>query len=147
METLIALLFSNLIPIIIVVSIIVRIYLSMKNAANSRKKVQAPAPVQEEDDDEVTWMTPEQELYREEASPSEPAVSSLAPAINTIPGGDFSAEILKAWPGETRAPLPSRESQKTPGKPPVFRRIDALPPLQQAIVLAEILGTPKGMQQ
>ncbi|MDR3337132.1 MAG: hypothetical protein LBT16_08005 [Treponema sp.] len=175
METLIAFLFSNLIPVIIVVSIIVRIVLSAKKAAERRKESppvesnkQNTPPKKERPGTPRTLLS-----EGEEGSPPAEAFDAwrLEPdeddePLPVFPGNQagllrqaafspaavadtgFGESSLIAEPaGVDRPPRPSREPHKTPHGAAVFPHIDALPPLRRAVILAEILGTPKGMQQ
>jgi hypothetical protein len=189
MRSLINLLLSNLIPIVIAVSIFIRIYVSIKNAIASNKKRQSQQAEQDDDDKEEeldVWkrLQPDDE---EETIPVQPGVFArpllmpaapggaslevLGGASPEVPGTRFipstlppvSAAPLSALPLESAfepdipslapaAPLfkPSAPSHELPQDnfraAAFFRNVNRLPPLQQAVIFAEILGTPKGME-
>jgi hypothetical protein len=159
MSSPIDLLFSNLIPIIIVVSVVIRIFLGIKKAGDRRKEQeQEPAgPVYKQDDEEEVadvWsrLRPDED--------EEPDVPQTA-----IPQETFSRPLLTqvyeqaASPPEVSlgGPEPLIAQAQTPGEMPpasaensspaaaFFRRINALSPMRQAVILAEILGPPKGV--
>jgi hypothetical protein len=158
MSYLINFLFSNLIPIIIVVSVVLRIYGGLKNAAASRRKA-ASRPVREaeewdedetagEDDIQPRFSAAEEEPPRQAVHQPSPSLVSL-PRLNPLDSAS-SGLIPEAAAIRTAGALPAASPQvpASPAAVPIpvfFRRISALRPMQQALVLSEILGPPRGM--
>jgi hypothetical protein len=131
-------LFANLIPIIVVVSIVLRIYSGMKSAAGSRRRKAVPTPVQEEGEDR------EPKFYLAEPAPPRPVPRQTAPPPSSLvplpspPAGAVSA-----------VPRPGQPGAGTARTAPAvfFRRIGVLHPMQQALVLSEILGPPRALRR
>jgi hypothetical protein len=174
MRSLISLLLSNLIPIVIAVSIFIRIYTGIKKAVASSKKGEQPQPVvnnQRDDDGEEepdVWerLRPDDE-DEEEIVPAPPGVFTRPLLMPAAPGTQFvpsappvSAAPLVAAPLEAifestlepdiPHPKPLAPSHELPQEnfrvAAFFRNVNRLPPLQQAVIFAEILGPPKGME-
>jgi hypothetical protein len=161
-KSLIDFLFSNLIPFIIVASVIVRIFMGIKKTADRRKESQSdhekeipkkkerPEEIPDawrlepdDDDDDDDEPRPVRQPARQAAVPQVFSQPLSAPAV--FDGQGFAA--LPSGPEPSRQPLLSREArQGSSAAARFFRRIDALPPMRQAVILAEILGPPKGMQ-
>jgi hypothetical protein len=151
MNALINFLFANLIPIIIVVSVILRIYSGMKNAAGSRRRKMTPqVQGREAPEDETTPATDREgediqpKFYLAESDPPRqivPPPASLVPLpeINSLDSAS-SGSIFKP-----AAPDPAGSLQ-VEVSPAFLRRIGALRPMQQALVLSEILGSPRGIK-
>ncbi|MDR3193376.1 MAG: hypothetical protein LBT87_09960 [Treponema sp.] len=156
MNYLINFLFSNLIPIIIVVSVVLRIYGGIKNAAASRRGTAPSMPVQEaEERDEDETGNAERDrgddipprFYLAESKPPRQAAPPPLPSLVSLPGlGSLDSVPPGLTPrlgSQTAGGLPA-EPRQVPA-PAFFRRIKALRPMQQALVLSEILGSPRGM--
>ncbi|MDR0450398.1 MAG: hypothetical protein LBH26_03940 [Treponema sp.] len=154
MDYLISFLLSNLIPIVIVVSIVLRIYKGMKNAADSRRGKTAAMPVQsmaeqDEDEDETAgegYLEDDirHRFYLAESAPPRqkaPPAPSLAPLPELKPLDN----ALPAEPLPVPQQVPASPAAPAP-VPAFFHRIAALRPMQQALVLSEILGPPKGAE-
>ncbi|MDR0730894.1 MAG: hypothetical protein LBF63_04440 [Treponema sp.] len=141
MRNLLDFIFENLIPIIIVTSVIIRIFVGIKNSA--RRQSAAPVPKTNADDGMDVWsrLKPDDDDDGGRAKP-EPY---RAPA-------EYSRPLLTPDPlheapppaAVTRPPAVERESPAAPGPGPLDR-LDKLPPLRRAVILAEILGPPKGL--
>jgi hypothetical protein len=154
MDYLVNFLFSNLIPIIIVVSVVLRIYKGMKSAADSRRGKTAPIPVQEAEEQdgdgtEEEWGRDDTQprFYLAESAP--PRQTVQPPSLVPLPGLRPLEDPVTAapHPGGTAAQPISRQAPVSPAAeaaPAFFRRIRALRPMQQALVLSEILGPPRG---
>jgi hypothetical protein len=157
MDYLVNFLFSNLIPIIIVVSVVLRIYKGMKSAADSRRGKTAPTLIQEaeeQDEDETAGENIQPRFYLAESAPPRQIVQPPSPSLVPLSGlrppesaasGLISKEAASR-PGVLPAePLPAlRQVPASPAASAFFRRISALRPMQQALVLSEILGPPRG---
>jgi hypothetical protein len=179
MRSLLNFIFANIVPIVVVVSIVLRIIGGIKSGA--RKKSQVPdahtGRVEEQTDGEEDYAGVWDRLKPDEDSPPDlaygrsfsgtsgaglspppvrakirpllmpsspfpqrppPPVSppfSLAPSLET--------EIL---PFELKKPEveTKRETPENRAPAPFFRRIENLSPLRRAVILAEILGPPRG---
>jgi hypothetical protein len=171
MNYLINFLFSNLIPIIIVVSVVLRIYGGMKNAANSRRGKAGPALVREAEEQDEDERAREEDRDREDdvqpkfflaesAPPRQIPVQPPAPSLVPLPElkplesassglipkeAVFQPQALQAEPWPALRQVPPSPGEIPPPVPAFFRRISALRPMQQALVLSEILGIPRGM--
>jgi hypothetical protein len=152
MNNLINFLFANLIPIIVVVSIVLRIYTGMKNNAGARRN--RTAPVQEQDDEDETAGEgsrlgeegSQPRFYLAESAPPRQSVSpapSLVPLpeIGSLDSAPPAGFVPEGRPGLRQAAIAPEEPL-----PDLFHRIAALRPMQQALVLSEILGPPKALQ-
>jgi hypothetical protein len=155
MGALISVLFSFLVPVVIVVSIVVRVYGAIKGAKDSRKNpLQASGPVirppvkplaADADDD---WKPPELDedddvpapVTRKPPAPKVAANTRGRPSIPAIKPGAIAASVYDL-PQVLREP-----ERETPAVPEFFRRLEAKPLMQQAVILAEVLGPPKGME-
>jgi hypothetical protein len=179
MKNLLNFIFDNLIPIIIVVSVVIRIFAGIKKSA-SREKAAPPVPVVRQDDEEVdVWsrLRPDPDDEEEEEYPASlpstagPAVpapfQTIRPLLMPAPslGGPPPAPPANPDPGIARPfapvttgiePIAAAPDNAEPGltaRPPgqaasrrgPLDRLNSLPPLRRAVVLAEILGAPKGL--
>jgi hypothetical protein len=142
MDGIISALLSFLIPIVIVVSIVVRVYGAIKGARDSRKNpLQATGPSirPPEHDDEDEWKPPQ--LDDDDDVPgavTAPVTRKPAISVHNAP----SASSVYDLPPVAREP-----EQTAPAAPPeFFHRLEAKPIMQQAVILAEVLGPPKGME-
>jgi hypothetical protein len=159
MSYLINFLFSNLIPIIIVVSVVLRIYGGLKSAADSRRKA-ASRPVREAeewDEDETAGEEEEADIqprfYPAESAPPRQTAPQPSPSLVPLPetetlAGHFAAPKPVLYPGGAVPAEPRQLAAGTAGDAPAalfFRRVGALHPMQQALVLSEILGPPPGL--
>jgi hypothetical protein len=154
MNNLINFLFANLIPIVVVVSIVLRIYAGMKNNAGARRN--RTAPVQEQDEEDETAGEgsrlgeegSQPRFYLAESAPPRQSVSH-APASSLVPLPEISpldsAPPAGFVPAEGRPGLRQAAIAPVEPVPGLFHRIAALRPMQQALVLSEILGPPKGL--
>jgi hypothetical protein len=145
MRSLISLLLSNLIPIVIVVSVFIRIYAGIKNAAKKRQAPQAISNVQEEEDLDV-WkrLEPDDE---EETLPVQPEVFTRPLLMPAAPEGASPEVPVSTAPLAPLEPAPSYEMPQDNFRAAAFfRNVNRLPHLQQAVIFTEILGTPKGME-
>jgi hypothetical protein len=162
--TLINVLFSFLVPVIIIVSVIARVYGAVKDIRktarnNSSRKLPSPPPaaksaaplwregfnpeVNEADewmppeaDDEDDWKPPKLE---EDIKPTAVSVLAACPQLSVKPPAPVPG--LAEKPGYT--PLISGEAEQA-AVPAFFRRLEAMPYMRQAVILTEILGPPKG---
>jgi hypothetical protein len=146
-------LFANLVPIVIVVSVIIRIYVSIKNAAR-KKAAPVPKPKQTEPEEPDAWrLEPDDDddgivpaIYTKPAPPPE-AVPAFPLSVDPVTDPEPAAPSLPfqeaAAPGAAFAAVSHTGAAAPAG---FFGRINALSPMRQAVVLAEILGPPKGME-
>ncbi|MDR1443828.1 MAG: hypothetical protein LBI94_03005 [Treponema sp.] len=158
MRSLLNLIFENLIPIIIVVSVVIRIIAGVKKSAASRSEAAPAVPdnrsTDSPQDEEDVWSRLMPDDEEDEAPPQEvrpllmPAPSLGSPAFPASPGPSFAQPfapvtiaIEPAVPDRAEAAEPDGE---TPQSGPLDR-LNGLPLLRRAIVLAEILGPPKGL--
>jgi hypothetical protein len=163
MNYLINFLFANLIPIIIVASVVLRIYKGMKSAADSRRGKAAPALLREaedQDEDETAGDRGDDiqpRFYLAESAPPRQTVQPPSPPLVPFPGlrplessasGLIPKEAASRPGGLSAGPLaalrqvPASPTEAVP--PAFFHRISSLRPMQQALVLSEILGPPRG---
>jgi hypothetical protein len=173
MEYLIQFLLSNIIPIIIVVSIVLRIYGGMKNAANSRRRkaaqAQSPARLQEQkapDEDETApeedWESDDDDIRpRFYTAESAPPRQTLPPPPPLVPLPEIkpldSAASRPIFEAAAPDPLDTFQAAARPAlrqlaaspaesaSSAFLCRISALRPMQQALVMSEILGPPRGL--
>jgi hypothetical protein len=139
-------LFANLIPIVVVVSIVIRIYTGMKKAAAAGNQSGAPVfreqeePDEEDDTGEALVPPPQKDFSR-------PLLTSTAFEGQTFPPPE-NPHLLIASPlsdSTMREGLPREAERNNFAAPDFFSRIGGLPPMKQAVILSEILGPPKGM--
>jgi hypothetical protein len=176
MRNLLDLIISNLIPIIIVVSVIIRIVTSVKKTSRGEPAL-PEAPDDEAEADVWRRLRPDDDEGKPAATFSRPLLSPVEPAAHTgaARGGtsavtrglapDFTPGFTAPGPGR---PAPGFTSDITPGVTPAtagpldqrpgavegpaakvpggaLGRLERLSPLRRAVVLAEILGAPKGL--
>jgi hypothetical protein len=168
MDYLINFLLSNLIPVIIVVSVVLRIYAGMKSAAGSRRRKAVPTLVQEAEEQGEDETAREEDrnggddvqprFYLAESAPPRQIVHPPSPSLVPLPNfRSLEDSVPSGLSPKTEAPhsgaraarpafrqAPASPAAATPA-PVFFRRIGALRPMQQALVLSEILGPPRGM--
>jgi hypothetical protein len=154
MDALVNTLLSFIVPVVIVVSVVVRVYGAIKGAKNPRKNPQGsggtaaaygsqrsgPAirpPVKPLDNDD-DWKPPELDEDDD------------VPVVKTpVPRKPVSVHASRAAPAASAydlPPVPREPERETPAVPEFFWRLEARPLMQQAVILAEILGPPKGME-
>jgi len=142
MDALISTLLSFLVPVVIVVSIVVRVYRTIKGMKDSRKNpLQATGPSirPSKTDDEDDWKPPQ--LDDDDDVPA--AVTAPVPRKQPAPLHNAPA----ASSAYDLPPVPREPEQAASAAPPeFFRRLEAKPLMQQAVILAEVLGPPKGME-
>jgi hypothetical protein len=137
MGFLISALLSFLIPIVIVVSIVVRVSGVIKNLRDSQKNpLRAAGPsIQTKTeglDDEDDWKPPELD--------DDDDVPVTAPVYRT------PAPYAAGGSAYDLTPVPREPEAAPAAAPEFFRRLEARPIMQQAVILAEVLGPPKGME-
>jgi hypothetical protein len=166
MRNLLDFILANLIPVIVVVSIVLRIIGGIRSGA--RKKSQDPAlnraedPGFEEEGYAGVWerLKPDEEsppdLARGRSSagagPSPPPPPEIRPLLMPAgPSRPAPAPVLFSPPEpevplfEPKAPGDVRQKPVEKRSPaPFFHRIENLSPLRRAVILAEILGPPRG---
>ncbi|MDR1637144.1 MAG: hypothetical protein LBR93_07385 [Treponema sp.] len=169
MSYLINFLLSNLIPIIIVVSVVLRIYRGLKSSADSRRGKAGPVLFREAEEQDETALEEDRDMgddiqprfYLAESAPPrqipvQPPAPSLVPLSELKPLESassglipketaFHPEALQAEPWPALRQVPPSPAEIPPPVPAFFRRISALRPMQQALVFSEILGPPRGM--
>jgi hypothetical protein len=153
MRNLLDLIFANLIPIIIVVSVVIRIFVGIKNSARGQSATLVPKTSADDDGDVWSRLKPDDdddergkpEPYRLPVGNSQPLLTPVPPPEKPV----FSAATVLAQPLESAAERPGIErlGMERPGipGPGPLDRLDKLSPLRRAVVLAEILGPPKGL--
>ena len=140
-------LFFLLIPLAIFIGRMVFEARARRDRSPAQPKI--PVHFEDEDDDEET----ERGFFlrnHAEHTPAAPvpSVPAKAPAAGAL-GAMFSASPAAIPPGAGAglaaqpAPPPPPSPRGAPGLPPNIKR---LPPLKQAVVMAEVLGPPKGLQ-
>jgi hypothetical protein len=150
METLISTLLSFLVPIVIVVTIVVRVYgviKGLKDSKNNPLQATGPSIRPPEPKDEDDWKPPE--LDDDDDVPT--AVTAPRPVTRKPPAPAYKAPAPVSYAYGSSAydlpPVPLEPEQAAPAAPPeFFRRLEVKPLMQQAVILAEVLGLPKGME-
>jgi hypothetical protein len=160
MRNLLDLIFSNLIPIIIVVSVAIRIIAGVKNAARRRGAVPGRGGNNEDDRDDGedvadVWsrLKPDDDDEGERRVPSPAGLSRplpaqapppRPPAISVTPA--IVQPLIAEEPGEpdTDRLAAGKPDAKNPAPGPLDR-LNKLPPLRRAVIFAEILGSPKAL--
>jgi hypothetical protein len=154
MDVLINTLLSFLVPIVIVVTVVTRIYRTIKSAKDSQKtplratglSIRPPEPADDEDD----WKPPELDENDDAPAATAPVPASRKPpaSVNTpirpsVPAALPNAAAVSAY---DLPPVSREPEQVRPAVPDFFRRLETRPIMQQAVILAEVLGPPKGME-
>jgi hypothetical protein len=176
MRYLLNFIFDNLVPIIIVTSVAIRIITGMKKGAARKRSappVSTPAAVprsQPDDRESDVWsrLRPDDDDDDDEddedgEAAAEALPQAIRPLLMRAPdlGGPLPPPPVNPDPGIARpfdpvavgiepiAAEPKRGLPRAapgPGPSPLDR-LNSLSPLRRAVVLAEILGKPKGMEQ
>jgi hypothetical protein len=150
MRSLIDLLFSNLIPIIIAVSVVIRIVMGIKKAGDRKRETPEPQVYKRDDEEETAdvWsrLRPDDDDEEDEQyqAPIDPAAFSrplLTQSYELAAPLEAPPEALAASPAPEEIP-PGVGHSPTAA---FFLRIGRLSPLRQAVIMAEVLGSPKGM--
>jgi hypothetical protein len=185
MRNLLNFIFANLIPIVVVVSIALRIIGGVKSHARKKQPPQTPGDFidGQEDEEEYSgvWdrLKPDEEAPPNLASGKDSGASHdaggvyppvrdirplLMPALSPLPRSGPAPSSLFSPAAPLTPPLftpetppfeletviePEIEAKREgPGERPsaaFFRRLEKLPPLRRAVILAEILGPPRGL--
>jgi hypothetical protein len=185
MRDLLNFIFANLIPILVVVSIALRIIGGMKSHARKKQPPQTLRDLVEEQKDEEEYSAVWDRLQpdEEEAGPDSvygkdsgafhgaggvsPAIQDIRPLLMPAPSplprsGPVPSLLSPALPlapplftpeavlfkPETAGEPEIRTKRKSPGERSAaafFSRLEKLPPLRRAVILAEILGPPRGL--
>jgi hypothetical protein len=173
MRNLLNLIFENIIPIIIVVSVITRVLAGMKKSSASRRRAVPPVPDirqerEDEDEEADVWsrLRPDPDDGEDEEAaglPVRPPVPAIRPLL--MPAPSFGGPPLPSPPPANPDPVIARpfapvtlmtelEGPKPDAKarppqaasgPGPLDRLNSHPPLRRAVILAEILGAPKGL--
>jgi hypothetical protein len=169
MRDLLNFIFANLVPIIVVVSIALRIIGGMKG--RKKQPFQGFAGEEEGEDEEQgpgeeyieVWdrLQPDEEsrpspgpVKGPGGGPVHPPVQNTRPLLMPAPGRPGPSRPVPAPLGPPplnpvpapRGPAPRPPEPEAPAKKaPVFRRLENLSPLRRAVILAEILGPPRGL--
>ncbi|MDR2747252.1 MAG: hypothetical protein LBB77_07375 [Treponema sp.] len=187
MRDLLNFIFANIVPIIIVVSIALRIIGGLRGQARKRPQPQTPSDPVETREPEEEYVDVWKRLEPDEDEGPRPALAYgqspggvrgpeggrppagearplLMPASTgplsrptpvpppsapVPPLASFTPEAPRLEPGlDTRREAPSKEQGKGAKPAPVFsRRIENLSPLRRAVILAEIIGPPRGLSR
>ncbi|MDR0400508.1 MAG: hypothetical protein LBH51_06140 [Treponema sp.] len=165
MRSLLNFILANLVPLIVVVAVILRIINSMK-AVTGKKAAPAALGDQEEGGEDDAWsrLRPDEDEgdaagYAAPRPAARPAAPSPDPAIRPLL---MPASLLDGPPSPPPASLdpviappfdPVSTAPAAEGRPPAgapgpgpLDRLNRLSPLRRAVVLAEILGKPRGME-
>ena len=136
MRNLLDTIFDNLIAIIIVVSVVIRIFVGIKNSTASRRRSAAVVPQVGADDEGDVWsrLKPDNDDDEERGRPEPYHAPAAAIAQPFEP-------VITTRPLEAVVEKPNAER---PDRGPLDR-LNRLPPLRRAVVLAEILGPPRGL--
>jgi hypothetical protein len=189
MRSLLDFIFANLIPIIVVVSVAVRVIGGLRGRARRRPQAPIPDRVEEAKAEEETYidvwdrLKPDDDedgaqgpysqgpggAHAEAAPLTRERIQALSP-----PEGTFSRPLLMPEPSGGEQPPPAATIDPNPviarpfepalagpppaGDPPAresriagqaapgpLGRVEGLSPLRRAVVLAEILGPPRGL--
>jgi hypothetical protein len=178
MRYLLDFIFANLIPIIIVVSVVIRIFAGIKKSA-ARTQAEPPVPDSRQDEEVIdVWsrLRPDNEEEDEDGKDEAPSTGpadpyAIRPLLMPAPPLGFPAPPVSPAPAIARpfvpvtmksaAPVvaeldkpqrtddPYRTDEESPqtaaAGPGPLDRLNSLPSLRRAVVLAEILGPPKGL--
>jgi hypothetical protein len=177
MRNLLDFIFANLIPIIVVVSIALRIIGGMRSQA--RKKAQVPGghtgrveeQVVEEEDYAGVWdrLKPDEESPpalapggssggNSDTGGPPPVQSEIRPLLMPasfplprrgpapVPPLSVSPLFSPVLPAEPKEPEMETKQESVEARSVLlfFRRIESLSPLRRAVILAEIMGPPRG---
>jgi hypothetical protein len=155
---------SSLSLIVLAIIVSVRLVLFLRKRAESRAQNHPPPSLDgveaieaegavlaldNEDDDFSAWdLTAEQPVPAPAASVRDAGSFLVVPPPEIPKAVPAPAPIFKAWTPpyveETAAPVATKTSPARTGG--VFwRKLTNLPPLTQGVILAEILGPPKGL--
>ena len=148
---------SNYIIFLIPLAIFIgRIFLQAKNRNNSQaeSQTQPKARYEDEEDDFIRRLSgntanQRQPVQKPKQSSTKIKKTAAPPekSLNVLDSGNLTT------PG--RKPPPGAASRKTPVRPVTgvtaasgtgFLKLASLSPLKQAVIMAEVLGTPKGLQ-
>jgi hypothetical protein len=147
MSDLLGLILSNLIPIIIVVSVAIRIVTGIKKSAASRERGN-PAAVsvsrRDNDDGDNVWsrLKPDDD-GEEERGPYQASAEQSRPLLKPPRKPVISAAPVPVF-AQPLEPAAEKPGPAVPAPGPLDH-LNKFSPLRRAVILAEILGPPRGL--